>query len=95
MVLRKLGQRTRATVEEEVPLFIAFTFSLLYEYLIQQAAYFEDESAGLDGENDKSEGGNADLDSDENKVCNFMCFLYLEQMCDATPLHLVLSGQRF
>lgn len=37
-----------------------------------QAAYFEDESAGLDGDGEEGKGGHADgadHDSDENKVC--------------------------
>jgi hypothetical protein len=77
MVLRKLGQRTRATVEDEVLVVLLFPFSvaLRCDGLIPQAAYFEDESAGLDDSKDAGDGGHADgldLDSDENKVRNFV-----------------------
>jgi hypothetical protein len=80
MVLRKLGQRMRATVEEEVVTLIAFTPALLCDHIFHQAAYFEDESAGLDaGEGDGGNTENPDVDSDENKVCCSFAVVVLHQ----------------
>jgi hypothetical protein len=41
---------------------------------LHQAAYFEDESAGLDGEGEDKlvDTKIGDIDSDEDKVCSFM-----------------------
>ncbi len=51
---------------------------------MRQAAYFEDESAGADGD----AVADADRESDEEKVCiQFVFWVW----CDA----LLLSGQRF
>ena len=52
---------------------------------MRQAAYFEDESAGADGE----VAAGADRESDEEKVC--IQFVFSLVWSDA----LLLSGQRF